>query len=162
MNFSTHISNENWAWHLIHLDPSVYSVSLWNGVQMANNFRHLEGILELFTLRYIDGILITVLVAYSHWFSIDGASGGQVRHVCHEDFRPMHITWSRPIALCSPPLQTRSPQFGSRTTLVSAIKNHLEIAQYHIPFTTSRNRISPHSFDNTLHGHLETFSSVPW
>ena len=37
---------------------------------MANKLHHLECILKLFTLRYINGILITVLVAYSHYYAL--------------------------------------------------------------------------------------------
>ena len=37
---------------------------------MANKSHHLECILKLFTLRYINGILITVLVAYSHYYAL--------------------------------------------------------------------------------------------
>ena len=37
---------------------------------MANKLHHLEGSLELFILRYIDRILITVLVAYSHYYAL--------------------------------------------------------------------------------------------
>ena len=37
---------------------------------MANKLHHLEGILELFTLRYIDGTLITILLAYSHYYAL--------------------------------------------------------------------------------------------
>ena len=37
---------------------------------MANKLHNMDGILELFTLRYINGILITVLVAYSHYYAL--------------------------------------------------------------------------------------------
>ena len=40
-----------------------------NGVQMANKLHHLEGILEIFVFRYVDRIIITVLVAYSHYYA---------------------------------------------------------------------------------------------
>lgn len=36
---------------------------------MAKEFHHLEGILELVTLMHIDGPIITVLVAYSHFYA---------------------------------------------------------------------------------------------
>ena len=40
-----------------------------NGVQMANKLHHLEGILGIFVFRYVDRIIITVLVAYSHYYA---------------------------------------------------------------------------------------------
>ena len=37
---------------------------------MANKLHHLEGILKIFSFRYVDRILITVLVAYSHYYAL--------------------------------------------------------------------------------------------
>ena len=37
---------------------------------MANKLHHLEGNLELFTLGYVDGILIAFLVAYSQYYAL--------------------------------------------------------------------------------------------